>query len=216
QGSDLFATAASVDSVRVDSDGASDQVLAAGNITIQNIAAAPASAHTILNGVVRSSGAGTVSISAKQTIEMSSTLGSVGGPITLTQPVLLTGTTLVTAGAGNVTFSGTVNGGFGLTVNSAGTTTFGGAVGNNDALASLTTDAAGSTAINGGSVTTTGNQTYHDSVTLDAVGNSTTLTGVNISFDSTLRSTTDGEEALIVNASGVTTFGGAVGDGGKR
>src|SRR5205085_3375337 len=130
----LFATVGSVDSVRVDADGASDQVLAAGNITIQNLAAAPASAHTILNGVVRSSGAGTVSVSAKQMIEMSSTLASAGGPITLNQPVLLTDATLVTAGAGNITFSDTVNGGFGLTVNSAGTTTFSGAVGNSTAL----------------------------------------------------------------------------------
>ena len=73
---------------------------------------------------------------------------------------------------------------------------------NSQRLASLTTDAAGTTAINGGSVNTSGDQTYNDAVTLNATGNITTLTGVNVTFASTLRSTTDGEEALIVNASG--------------
>src|SRR5438105_9609112 len=77
-----------------------------------------------------------------------------------------------------------------LIVNASGVTTFSGAVGDaGKRLASLTTDAAGSTAINGGSVTTTGDQTYHDPVTLNAAANSTTLTGVNVTFDSTVRST---------------------------
>ena len=87
---------------------------------------------------------------------------------------------------------------------------------NNQRLASLTTDAAGTTAINGGSVNTSGDQTYNDAVTLNATGNVTTLTGVNVTFASTLRSTTDGEDALIVNASGLTTFNGAVGDNSQR
>jgi hypothetical protein len=42
------------------------------------------------------------------------------------------------------------------------------------ALASLTTDAGGTTAINGGSVTTTGTQTYNDAVTLSAATSLTT------------------------------------------
>src|SRR5205085_9623970 len=70
--------------------------------------------------------------------------------------------------AGNITLAKTVNGAQALAVNTAGTTTFGGAVGNSTALASVTTDAAGSTAINGGSVATTGTQTYNDDVTLGA------------------------------------------------
>src|SRR5262249_60126938 len=83
-------------------------------------------------------------------------------------------------------------------------------------LSSITTGGGGTTAINGGSVTTTGNQSYGDAVTLDAASNSTTLTGVDISFTSTVRGTTDGEENLTVSGSGLTTFGGAVGDAGKR
>jgi hypothetical protein len=64
-----------------------------------------------------------------------------------------------------------------LTV-TAGATTCGGAVGDNrQRLASLTTEANGSTAINGGSVTTAGVQNYQDEVTLNAAGNATTMTG---------------------------------------
>src|SRR5262249_58468410 len=99
----------------------------------------------------------------------------------------------------------------------SGLTTFGGAVGDNgQRLASLTSNAGGTTAINGGSVTTTGDQTYSEAVTLDAAADSTTLTGVNISFAATVRSTTDGQENLTVSGSGLTTFGGAVGDNRPR
>ena len=60
-----------------------------------------------------------------------------------------------------------------LTLNDSGTTTFGGAVGGDgsvagDELASLTTTAGGTTAINGGRIITTGTQTYGDNVTLGA------------------------------------------------
>ena len=65
---------------------------------------------------------------------------------------------------------------------------------NTTALTSLTTDAAGSTQINGGSVRTTANQTYNDSVTLAA---DTTLTGVNVTFASTLED--DGPQARSPN-----------------
>src|SRR5205814_4661503 len=66
------------------------------------------------------------------------------------------------------------------------------------------TDAPGSTDINGGNVTTSGNQTYNDAVllTADAV-----LNGENV----TLASTLDGAHNLAVNSGGVTTFNGAVG-----
>ncbi|MEZ6130494.1 MAG: Calx-beta domain-containing protein [Planctomycetaceae bacterium] len=123
--------------------------------------------------------------------------------------------------ASDVTFASTVrstvDGEDALTVNATGATMFLGAVGDNSQrLASLTTDAAGSTAINGGSVNTTGDQTYNDAVTLDSSADTTTLTGSNISFASTLRSLTDGEESLVINGSGITAFAGAVGDGGQR
>ena len=49
-----------------------------------------------------------------------------------------------------------------------------------DPLGSLTTDANGTTHINGGSIETSGAQTYHDAVTLGAATN---LTGTAITFD---------------------------------
>jgi hypothetical protein len=78
------------------------------------------------------------------------------------------------AGSGNITFNGTVGNSqaFGnLQANSSGTTSFKNSVN----TVSLTTDAAGSTQING-NITTTGNQTYNDTVTLQ--GNAI-LTGSN-------------------------------------
>ena len=53
-----------------------------------------------------------------------------------------------------------------LTVNASGVTKFLGAVGAGQALRSLSTDAAGETDVNGGSVRTTGDQTYGDKVVL--------------------------------------------------
>jgi len=88
-------------------------------------------------------------------------------------------------------------------LNSAGATTFGGAVGGTTALTSLTTDAAGSTSL-GGNVSTSGAQVYNDVVTL--AGNAT-LSGSGVSFASTV----NGARALTINASGATTFGGVVG-----
>ena len=45
------------------------------------------------------------------------------------------------AAGGDITFAQTVNGAFGLTAKTQGTTTFNGSVGNTTALASVTTDA---------------------------------------------------------------------------
>jgi len=52
--------------------------------------------------------------------------------------------------SGNVTFGNTVDGTQSLTVNTAGVTAFLGAVGSSSPLTSVTTDAAGTTALNGG------------------------------------------------------------------
>src|SRR5262249_39287419 len=103
----------------------------------------------------------------------------------------------------NVTLANTVDGAFSLEVDSADTTTFGGAVGGTTALTSVTTDAAGSTAINGAGVTTTGAQTYNDQVTLGADATLTSTGSGNISLASVL----DGAFNLTVNTAGTTTYG---------
>jgi hypothetical protein len=114
----------------------------------------------------------------------------------------------------NVGFGGTVKSdgvaNRSLTVADSGTTTFGGAVGSAVALeklSSLTVNGGGTTALNGGAITTSGGQTYTDAVVLGA---DTTLTGVGVNFASTVKS--DGtNRSLTVTDSGTTTFSAAVG-----
>jgi hypothetical protein len=219
EGSDLFATPAGTpDSVRIDPNGLNVQISAAGNIVIRQrlIPQVPAGAHTFLNGVIQSTGAGAVTLSGQQAVELSVPVSSAGGPITFEHvttgaptptAVLLTGDSTVSAGAGNVLFLGTIDGGFNLTVNSSGVTTFAGAVGGTTPLASLTTDAPGSTDLNGGSVTTTGAQTYNDPVLLSTDTVLTSTASGNVTFTLTV----NGAFNLTVNTAGVTTFGGAVG-----
>src|SRR5262249_58901507 len=61
-----------------------------------------------------------------------------------------------------------------------------GAVGGTTDLTSLTTDAAGSTDLNGGIVKTTGAQTYNDAVTLSAATTLTSTGAGNVGFAKTV------------------------------
>ncbi|TWA82081.1 hypothetical protein FBZ85_102456 [Azospirillum brasilense] len=148
------------------------------------------------------------------------------GAFTVAGPVTLAGTTTVDAGSGAVTFNGTVNGAQALTVNSSGATRFSAAVGNTTALASLTTDADGTTSVT--SVTTSGAQTYNDAVTLDGAYQAGTVftaaQAVTLGGDSritgtggiVLASTLDGGRALtLTSGSGDILLGGAVGGGSR-
>jgi len=110
----------------------------------------------------------------------------------------------------DITFASTVDGTHALSVVDSGTTTFAGAVGTSNALTSLTTDSGGSTKL-GGTITTSGTQTYNDAVTL---GSDTVLTTTNsaVNFTGTVDNATTTARALTVNAgTGSVTFGGAVG-----
>ena len=70
-----------------------------------------------------------------------------------------TNTTLTSTGGAAITLAGAVDGASALEVDTAGTTTFGGAVGSSTPLISVTTDADGGTAINGSGIKTSGAQT---------------------------------------------------------
>ena len=113
------------------------------------------------------------------------------------------------AGASAVTFNGTVDGPYALTVNAGGVTTFNGAIGSTQALSSLSTDAntSGSVVMNAGSVVTTGAQNYGEAVLLSASATLTSSASGDISFGRAL----NGAQTLVVNTSGVTRFMGAVG-----
>ena len=121
--------------------------------------------------------------------------------------MLTADTVLTSLSGGNISFANTVDGAFALTANTAGVTAFNGAVGGRTALASLTTDAPGTTDLNGGVVNTSGVQTYNDPVLLTANTVLTSLSGGDITFASTV----DGAFALTANTAGVTAFNGAVG-----
>ncbi len=116
----------------------------------------------------------------------------------------LTGSaTLASTGSGLLRFDSAIDGPGSLTANTAGTTQFDAALGTTQALASLTTDAAGSTTL-AANVRTSGAQTYGDAVTLTA---DATLTAGSATFAATV----DGAHALMVSSAGLTTFGAAVG-----
>jgi fibronectin-binding autotransporter adhesin len=129
---------------------------------------------------------------------------------TYTGPVRLgADTTLSSSGsgaAGNISFSSTVDSDSvatarALTVNTAGTLLFGGAVGSLDALASLESDAPGSVTISGGSVITSGTQTWQDAVfiTQNSLFQSAATSGTAIDFFSTLRSSGGSARSLEVD-----------------
>ncbi|MEG5066326.1 CHAT domain-containing protein, partial [Microcoleus sp. B3-A4] len=103
----------------------------------------------------------------------------------------------------DVTFKNTVDGSGDVTVKaSSGNITFTGEVGKTTPLTSLTANSKTSL---GANVTTTGTQTYNDSVT---IVKNPTLTGSDVTF----KNTVDGSSDLTVNAdSGNITFNGAVG-----
>jgi trimeric autotransporter adhesin len=110
--------------------------------------------------------------------------GGNGGNINVNSNSLLSANTTITAtvgtgglSSGNINFAGTIdssNLNRTLAINTTGATTLNGPIGNTLALTSLTTNAGGTTAINGGSISTTGAQTYGNSVTLGATTNLTT------------------------------------------
>jgi filamentous hemagglutinin family protein len=127
-------------------------------------------------------------------------------PVTITGPATLGGNDTITGGT--VTFTSTISGsGKALTVNSPGVTTFGGDIGSSGSpLASLATDAVGSTTLHG-SIFTSGVLAVNDPLTLGA--NSTvsggTVTFANISGGGTF--------SLAVTSTTSSTFAGTVGAG---
>ncbi|HUQ14309.1 MAG TPA: filamentous hemagglutinin N-terminal domain-containing protein, partial [Novosphingobium sp.] len=149
-----------------------------------------------------------------------------GGAVTTTgaqtygdDVVLTADTVLSSTMSGAIAFAGTIDSDAvaarALTVTTAGAKTFGDgvgdAIGSTAALASLTADGGGAIALNGGSVQTTGAQTYTDAVTLGADTTLTSTMSGAIGFVSTLDATTDGGQALTIDTGGAVTLGGATG-----
>ncbi len=173
-----------------------------GTVTVNNggLLTIAAAGDMNLDGAFTQAGAGLVSTAGDIT--------TTDDLVSFATGVTLTGNVVIGTGAGNVTFDSTVDGGFDLTLNGTGNNTFKDMVGNTTPLASVTTDAGGTTKINGGLVKTTGNQSYGDAVTIGQVDAVVTSTGAGaITFSSTL----DGSKNFTANTGGATTFTGAVG-----
>jgi len=150
-------------------------------------------------------------------------LSAVGTQTYATAQSLTAATTVRSVSGSAVSFGSTIDGAQALTIATDGTTSFGGAVGEGTPLNALTTDAGGTTAINGGKVITTGAQTYNDTVSLGAntlikstggmigfnaalVGNGHSLTIENSSPSSFTGAS--GLSSLIKNGGGVLTLVG--------
>ncbi len=154
-----------------------------------------ASLQTNLDGETRING-GVINTTGDQTYQDPVTLGT---NTTLTGNDITFGNTLNSQGVPRTLLVNT---------DANGNTTFSGIVGGTLALASLETNPDGETRINGGAITTIGDQLYRDPVVLGA--NTTLTSGTNINFFSTLNSDATARDLIAVAAAN-TIFGGAVG-----
>ena len=210
-GSDVFATAGDSGSIDLQPGMAVVQKVVAGNdISLTSRAQAPATADIVIGG--EAVAGGMVTIDAADTTTLFSNV-SAGRDVNLLDPVILSGN--ATISGVNVTVQGTLNDdgnsmtASNLVVNASGTTRFNGAVGDTAPIDSLTTDAAGTTLLNGG-ITVDGDVTLNDAVTLT---DDSTITATNVTFGSTVDD--DGLPGtgsnLVVNADGATLFLGPIG-----
>ncbi|MGH8711432.1 MAG: beta strand repeat-containing protein, partial [Burkholderiales bacterium] len=139
------------------------------------------------------SGAG---VGSNGALVVTSGSGSLAGAVTL-------GASASIGGNGNLTLSGTVNniaaGTSTLTQVGSGTLTFSNTVGATNALTAVTTSSGQTTAINGGSVSTTGAQTYGGIVTSSSAITLTSTGGGNITANN---SGNDFNGDLILSTSG--------------
>ncbi|MCI5145856.1 MAG: hypothetical protein D3923_10080, partial [Candidatus Electrothrix sp. AR3] len=106
----------------------------------------------------------------------------------------------------DITLNSTLDGGFAVSINTDGTTTFGNTVGGTEALGSLSTDSGGTVVFNG-DVSTTGAQTYNDGATVGSAIIFSSTGGGDIVYNSIL----DGGFAVNINTTGATIFADAVG-----
>ena len=105
-----------------------------------------------------------------------------------------------------IRFRGTINGAYALRLNAPGTTTFEDSVGDTTPLTRLTTDADGTTVIEGGTFNLSGNiLMFNDPVTLSV---NTVITDAGaVDFENTI----DGSYTLSIDAGGIVSFYGKVG-----
>ncbi|QDT52113.1 hypothetical protein Pan44_01220 [Caulifigura coniformis] len=182
-------------------DDAADSVTGLSTLTVEG-------ATTFHTSVVTTSGGQTY----KGPVTVASTNGLLsltgGGPIDFQSTLLLSADLTVVSGD-DVTFGGAVDGAHDLIVNTSGMTAFNGAVGGTTALASITTDAGGTTLINGGLIRTSGDQFYGDDVELGAGVHE--LSGGVIHFFGRVDGQVQGQGGLAITSAQAVVFDRAIG-----
>ena len=167
-----------------------------GTVTLKNAGAS--NDVTIVDANALTIGASAIGrnldVTAPTGITLAGTIGSGGTQNYHNAVIIGAPSTLSSTGvgsAGNMNFASTVEGGSGgLTVNTAGTTTFTGTVGSVTPVASLQIGAGGSTTIGaGGLVKTSGAQTYGSPVTITTNTQLLTTGGGDIALDGGLTGT---------------------------
>ena len=210
-GADLFLTDTVLDSISVLNDGANEQITAAGNITLQSRDSAPLEADIILDGFIRSTGGGDISLTAAGDICLGQDLTTNTGNIVMNNPVTLTSpAALSTAdGLGDITFTNTIDGPFNLNLSAGeGNIVFPAAVGGVTPVAAFTVDSAGgitiANAFNAESVTLT------NIGAVDINGAVTTTSGfssIGDDFDNNGGSIAVNEGNLVINHTGEVLIG---------
>jgi filamentous hemagglutinin family protein len=153
-------------------------------VTIQS-----ATGNIAVNGVI--TGTGDASVNLNGTTTLNAGITTAGGDITLGNNIQLGSNVLLDSDGGNITFNGTVDGNQNLTLNAGtGTTSFLGAVGSTNPLNSLSTDAGGTTRLNGN--VTADQIDFNDAVN---VLSNLTLTATGIDFGSTVSG--DGKDLVL-------------------
>jgi hypothetical protein len=168
--------------------------------------------NAVLKGAVGATGLRLASLQVNGTSALSGGNIFTDGAQTYTGAVTLGANTTLTSTNGDVVFSSSINGDTAasrsLTVNTQGLTRFLGAVGGTASLASLTTDADGSTEL-AAAITTSGAQTYNDQV--DVNGTATLTAGGRVDFNAAVNGKTAGAGALSINTALETRFASTVG-----
>jgi filamentous hemagglutinin family protein len=196
----------------------SAQVTGTGGVYLGSSGALTAAALSTANGDIVVNTTGNLNLNSSVNAGGNASFASSGGQVVLNNggvtssgtqsyasPVLLGAATTLNGGA--VSFAGTVDGNRALTVSSAGATSFGGVV----RTASVTTDAAGTLAINGGAVETTGAQSYGETAVLGA---SATLTGSSVTLSAGADATGGAGRNLTIAGAG--TLAGTVATSGTQ
>ena len=187
---------------------------AAGDIGFATTVNGPGALVVNTSGVTKFSGVvgGTTALASLKTDDAGTTYLNadltVAGALLLQDAVILTGNaTLKSTGGDQITFGKTVDGAHSLNVNTAGITRFNGKVGATTGLASVTTDAPGTTSINA-DLTTAGQMQFNDSVLLTNHVLFTSTNQGDIRFEKSL----NGGYDVVVNTGGSTRFSSTVGD----